>query len=97
MATQKIRIRLKAYDSKLLDQSAGEIVETPIGYVPAEGDLNVEGLDLAPEALRELLTVDEDAVRAELDQVREHLAKFGDDLPAEIREELGKLEQRLGV
>jgi small subunit ribosomal protein S10 len=30
MATQKqkIRIRLKAYDSKLLDQSAGEIKET---------------------------------------------------------------------
>ena len=28
MATQKIRIRLKAYDSKLLDQSGGEIVET---------------------------------------------------------------------
>ncbi len=25
---QKIRIRLKAYDAKLLDQSAGEIVET---------------------------------------------------------------------
>lgn len=28
MAAQKIRIRLKAYDHKLLDQSAGEIVET---------------------------------------------------------------------
>ena len=28
MATQRIRIRLKAYDFKLLDQSAGEIVET---------------------------------------------------------------------
>jgi small subunit ribosomal protein S10 len=28
MTTQKIRIRLKAYDHKLLDQSAGEIVET---------------------------------------------------------------------
>lgn len=28
MATQKIRIRLKAFDYKLLDQSAGEIVET---------------------------------------------------------------------
>ena len=28
MATQTIRIRLKAYDYKLLDQSAGEIVET---------------------------------------------------------------------
>ncbi|MFZ9887424.1 MAG: 30S ribosomal protein S10 [Myxococcota bacterium] len=28
MATSKIRIRLKAYDYKLLDQSANEIVET---------------------------------------------------------------------
>ena len=28
MAQQKIRIRLKAYDHRLLDQSAGEIVET---------------------------------------------------------------------
>ena len=28
MAQTKIRIRLKAYDSKVLDQSAGEIVET---------------------------------------------------------------------
>jgi small subunit ribosomal protein S10 len=27
-ATSKIRIRLKAYDHKLLDKSAGEIVET---------------------------------------------------------------------
>jgi len=28
MAAQRIRIRLKAYDHKLLDQSTGEIVET---------------------------------------------------------------------
>ena len=28
MATQKIRIRLKAYDYKLLDQAANEILET---------------------------------------------------------------------
>ena len=28
--TQKIRIRMKAYDYKLLDQSAGEIVDTAI-------------------------------------------------------------------
>ncbi len=28
MARQKIRIRLKAYDHKILDQSAGQIVET---------------------------------------------------------------------
>jgi len=28
MPTQKIRIKLKAYDHKLLDQSGGEIIET---------------------------------------------------------------------
>ena len=28
MATEKIRIRLKAYDSNLIDQSAAKIVET---------------------------------------------------------------------
>jgi len=28
MPAQKIRIKLKAYDHKLLDQSAGEIIET---------------------------------------------------------------------
>jgi len=28
MANQKIRIRLKAFDHRLIDQSAGEIVET---------------------------------------------------------------------
>ena len=44
----------------------GEAVETPIGLVPAEGDLDTEGLDLDPAALRELLTVDEEAARAEL-------------------------------
>jgi len=30
MATQKIRIRLKAYDHKLLDQAAREIAETAV-------------------------------------------------------------------
>ena len=30
MTTPKIRIRLKAYDHKLLDQSAGEIVDTAV-------------------------------------------------------------------
>ena len=75
----------------------GEAVDTPIGRVPAEGDLNVAGLDIDPGALRQLLTVDEEAVKAEIPQVREHLAKFGDDLPSEISAQLDRLEQRLGA
>ncbi len=46
-AAQKIRIRMKAYDYKLLDQSAGEIVDTAIrtgasvaGPIPLPTDIN---------------------------------------------------------
>ncbi|CAB4918827.1 unannotated protein [freshwater metagenome] len=75
----------------------GEVVETPIGYVPAEGDLNVEGLDMDDADLRQLLSVDADAVRAELPQVREHLDRFGVSLPSTLRDELAALESRLGA
>jgi phosphoenolpyruvate carboxykinase (GTP) len=74
-----------------------EAAETPIGLVPAPGELNVEGLDLAPEALEELLAVDTEQVKQELPQVHEHLAKFGDRLPAPVRAQLEALEQRVGV
>jgi phosphoenolpyruvate carboxykinase (GTP) len=75
----------------------GATQETSLGLTPAHGDLNVDGLDLSPEDLQVLLTVDDEAVKAELPQLKEHLAKFGDRLPAEITEQLGKLEQRLGA
>jgi len=74
----------------------GETVETPIGLVPAPGGLPTEGLDLSDEALRELITVDEDKLKAEIQQVSEHLAMFGDDLPDEVSGQLRALEQRLG-
>src|SRR3954462_6903723 len=72
-----------------------EAEETPIGLVPAKGSLNVEGLDLSAEALEELLRVDADAVKAELVQVHEHFAKFGDNLPSEPRAQPDALEERL--
>jgi phosphoenolpyruvate carboxykinase (GTP) len=75
----------------------GETQETSLGLTPAEGDLNVDGLDLSAEDLKILLTVDDEAVKAELPQLKEHLAKFGDRLPAEITEQLAELERRLGV
>jgi phosphoenolpyruvate carboxykinase (GTP) len=75
----------------------GEAVDTPIGRVPAEGDLNLDGLDLSQDALHRLLTVDPESVKAELPQVKEHLAKFGDRLPAEIRRQFDALEDRLNA
>jgi phosphoenolpyruvate carboxykinase (GTP) len=77
-------------------EGEGAVTETPIGLVPAEGDLDVEGLSITPEQVHALLQVDEEALKAELPQVREHLETFGDGLPAEIRAHLEKLEERLG-
>jgi len=74
-----------------------EAVETPIGLVPAPGALNVDGLQIAAGDLEQLMTVDEAAVAAEIEQIREHLDSVGDSLPATLRDELAALEQRLGT
>ena len=74
----------------------GETVDTPVGMVPAEGQLNLDGLEISDEAMRELLTVDAAQVEAQLPQVEEFLAQFGDRLPAEIGSQLEALKQRLG-
>ncbi|WP_026911618.1 phosphoenolpyruvate carboxykinase (GTP) [Patulibacter minatonensis] len=71
--------------------------ETPIGLVPPASELNVEGLDITPEALEGLLTVDEAAVAAELPQIEAYLATYGDALPAEITAQLDQLKAALNV
>ncbi|MCO5316445.1 MAG: phosphoenolpyruvate carboxykinase (GTP) [Solirubrobacterales bacterium] len=75
----------------------GETVETSFGLLPSIDGLNVDGLDLTGEALSELLSVDEDALRDQLPQVEEHLARFGDDLPDEIHRQFEALKERLGA
>jgi phosphoenolpyruvate carboxykinase (GTP) len=72
-----------------------EAIETPIGLVPTPGSLNVDGLDIDAADLEALLTVDEAAVAAEIDQVRGHLDSVGDSLPSTLRDELAALESRL--
>ncbi len=71
-------------------------VDSPIGLLPAEGELNTDGLEISAEAVRELLRVDRDALRAQLPQVEEHLARFGDDLPDAVQAQLEDLKKRIG-
>jgi phosphoenolpyruvate carboxykinase (GTP) len=72
-----------------------DAVETAIGLLPAEGAINTEGLSIDAEAMRELLSVDEDLVREQLPQVKEHFAQFGDKLPDALNRQLADLERRL--
>ena len=71
-------------------------VETPIGFLPGEGDMNIDGLDVPPEDLKELLNVDIDAWKAELPDIDSHYEQFGDRLPERLKVQLRKLKERLG-
>jgi phosphoenolpyruvate carboxykinase (GTP) len=73
-----------------------EAVETAIGLVPEPDSIDTQGLELAPELLEEILTVDPAEVSAQLPQVKEHLARFGDRLPDEVQGQLDALERRVG-
>jgi phosphoenolpyruvate carboxykinase (GTP) len=72
-----------------------EAVETPIGWVPAPGGIDIEGLDVSKEDMEELLRVDADEWRAEVPLIREHFAKFGDHLPSTLAGAVDELERRL--
>lgn len=70
-------------------------VDTPIGYLPATGAIDTDGLDVTEEQMAELLNVDVEEWLNEIDSIREHYARFGERLPAVLSEELAALEARL--
>jgi phosphoenolpyruvate carboxykinase (GTP) len=73
-----------------------EAVETPVGLVPAQGGIDVSGLELEPGAMEKLLSVDPGLWREQLPQMHQHFAQFGSTLPEELRSQLASLEERLG-
>ncbi len=71
--------------------------KTPIGHVPAPGELDLAELNIRPEVVDELLDVDAEAWQAELAGQKEWLEKFGTRMPKEMWDQYKGLEQRLMV
>ncbi len=69
---------------------------SPIGLMPKPGDLDLSGLALAPDNLRELLSVNTAEWKAEIPDIEAHFATFGSRLPQKLREQLAGLAKRLG-
>ncbi|XP_029437872.1 phosphoenolpyruvate carboxykinase [GTP], mitochondrial [Rhinatrema bivittatum] len=68
--------------------------ETPIGYVPAEGALNLEGLGRVD--LQELFSLPKEFWEQEVKEVRAYLTEqVNDDLPKDVSQELEALERRV--
>ncbi|TAK68994.1 MAG: phosphoenolpyruvate carboxykinase (GTP) [Actinomycetota bacterium] len=76
-------------------QGTGEAVDTPIGRRPAPGALPLDGLDLTADAAAELFAVDPQSWLAEADLTEEYFDRFGDRMPAQLREQLAALRSRL--
>jgi phosphoenolpyruvate carboxykinase (GTP) len=72
-----------------------DAIETPIGRTPARDALDVSDLNLARGQIDELLRVDSDGWRAELDDIESHFERFGDRLPTELHDQLAHLAKRL--
>ena len=72
-----------------------DAVECEIGYLPKPEDIDVEGLDIAPEVMKELLSVDKASWIEDLDSIKAFYAKIGDTMPKELLDELATLEANL--
>jgi phosphoenolpyruvate carboxykinase (GTP) len=73
----------------------GEAVKTPIGYLPTAEALDLSGLDLPAEDLRELLAVDIEGWKGEAEGLATYYDGFGERLPAALRKQLKALQERL--
>ena len=69
--------------------------ETAIGVVPSEEDLDLTGLEVKPEFLQQLLSVDNAAWLAETDGIEEFFSRFGDRLPERLTKQLQAQRERL--
>lgn len=70
--------------------------KTAIGYMPAVGDLDLTGLDVPAEDMKELLRVDVAGWKKEAKDMQEHFSQFGDRLPEALAKQLKELIERLG-
>jgi phosphoenolpyruvate carboxykinase (GTP) len=76
-------------------EGKGKAMETPIGYVPTEGAITLDGLNISRETMRALLNVDPGDYAADLEDSKKFFDQFGDHLPPELRDEHEALAQRL--
>ena len=81
----------------MCDRVEGKVdaVKTPIGLLPAIDDLDMKGLSISAQDIKDLLKVDMDAWRAEIPDIEKHFAQFGDRLPARMKEQFDELKKRL--
>ena len=81
----------------IIDRSKGSVDanETPIGFLPNAEDVDMTGLDIEPDALHALTSIDIGQWQVEMDAIRDYFESYGDRLPKALENELAAVEANL--
>jgi phosphoenolpyruvate carboxykinase (GTP) len=69
--------------------------ETPVGVIPAPGELNLDGVRLSDAGLAELFNINQNSWLAEAEMIGEYYESFGSHVPEQLNQELAHLQSRL--
>lgn len=75
-------------------EGTAEAIDTPAGAIPAEGSLNVEGLNIDAATLEAATRFDAEEWKKEIPLIEEWFDKLG-NVPQAVRDELDKLKKGL--
>ena len=69
--------------------------KTPIGYLPNDSDLDLRGLNIPPQDIKQILDVDVEAWKLEIPKMEKFFSQFGDRFPQRLRNQFNELKKRL--
>ena len=70
-------------------------VETPIGHLPTDADLNLDGIELDDEARAKLFGFEKSGWQAEFASIGEYLDGYGPRMPQALKDEQQRIAARL--
>ena len=76
-------------------EGAASAIETPVGLQPAEGSINLDGLDLGEEARALLFGFDRAGWQAEFEGIAGYLADYGIRMPTALMQEQARIAKAL--
>jgi phosphoenolpyruvate carboxykinase (GTP) len=77
-------------------EGTGKAQKTPIGNLPTADALDLSGLNLSADSLKQLLAVDVAGWKKEAEGVAANYARLGSRLPKALNDQLDSLRKRLG-
>jgi phosphoenolpyruvate carboxykinase (GTP) len=87
-------LRVLEWMIKRVEGEAGA-VETPIGHLPVEADLNLDGIALTDEARAKLFGFDPEGWKTEFAGIGEYLDEYGPRMPVALRDEQRRIATAL--